>query len=65
MLSFCSKLNAQQGSKIKLRNVSVSDARLPTIFLYGKEYTARAKKYTFKRNLEFRFYDQNLRWSSF
>jgi len=57
MLVFCSKLNAQQGSKIKLRNVSVSDARLPTIFLYGKEYTARQRNTLLKEILSSRFYD--------
>ena len=57
MLVFCSELNAQQGSKIKLRNVSVSDARLPTIFLYGKEYTARQRNTLLKEILTSRFYD--------
>ena len=57
MLVFCSELNAQQGSKIKLRNVSVSDARLPTIFLFGKEYTARQRNTLLKEILTSRFYD--------
>ena len=57
MLVFCSELNAQQGSKIKLRNVSVSDARLPTIFLFGKEYTARQRNTLLKEILSSRFYD--------
>ena len=57
MLVFCSELNAQQGSKIKLRNVSVSDARLPTIFLLGKEYTARQRNTLLKEILTSRFYD--------
>lgn len=57
ILVFCSELNAQQGSKIKLRNVSVSDARLPTIFLFGKEYTARQRNTLLKEILSSRFYD--------
>tara|TARA_B100000674_G_scaffold93611_1_gene66031 strand:- start:209 stop:844 length:636 start_codon:yes stop_codon:yes gene_type:complete len=57
ILVFCSELNAQQGSKIKLRNVSVSDARLPTIFLFGKEYTARQRNTFLKEILSSRFYD--------
>ncbi len=57
ILVFCSELNAQQGSKIKLRNVSVSDARLPTIFLFGKEYTARQRNNLLKEILSSRFYD--------
>ena len=57
MLVFCFELNAQQGSKIKLRNVSVSEARLPTIFLFGKEYTARQRNTLLKEILSSRFYD--------
>ena len=57
ILVFCSELNTQQGSKIKLRNVSVSDARLPTIFLFGKEYTARQRNTLLKEILSSRFYD--------
>lgn len=57
ILVFCSELNAQQGSKIKLRNVSVSNARLPTIFLFGKEYTARQRNTLLKEILSSRFYD--------
>ena len=57
ILVFCSELNAQQGSKIKLRNVSVSDARLPTIFLFGKAYTARQRNTLLKEILSSRFYD--------
>ena len=61
MLVFCSELNAQQGSKIKLRNVSVSDVRLPTIFLFGKEYTARQRNLLLKEILSSRFYDPNFK----
>ena len=57
MLVFCFELNAQQGSKIKLKNVSVSDVRLPTIFLFGKEYTARQRNTLLKEILSSRFYD--------
>ncbi|MBR47852.1 MAG: hypothetical protein CMC59_04615, partial [Flavobacteriaceae bacterium] len=39
LIIFCFDLKAQQGSKIKLKNVFVSDIKLPTVFLFGKEYT--------------------------
>ena len=34
-------LTGQEGSKIDLNNVNVSTKRLPTIFLFGEEYTSR------------------------
>ncbi|RPG54650.1 MAG: hypothetical protein EVA36_01445 [Flavobacteriales bacterium] len=61
ILIFCSEFKAQQGSKIKLKNVSVSDIKLPTVFLFGKEYTARQRNTLIKEILSSRFYDPNFR----
>ena len=61
LLIFCPESNAQQGSKIKLRNVSVSDSRLPTVFLYGKEFTARHRNIFLKQILTSKFYDPDFK----
>ena len=61
LLIFCSEFKAQQGSKIKLKNVSVIDSKLPTIFLFGKEYTARQRNLLLKEILSSRFYDPNFK----
>ena len=42
VLSF-GTLYSQEGSKIDLKNVNVGTERLPTIFLFGEEYTARER----------------------
>ena len=61
LIIFCSVLKAQQGSKIKLKNVYVSDIKLPTVFLFGKEYTARQRSTLIKEILSSRFYDPNFK----
>ena len=61
LLIFCSEFKAQQGSKIKLKNVSVIDSKLPTIFLFGKEYTARQRNLLLKEILSSRFFDPNFK----
>ena len=61
LLIFCSGLNAQEASKIKLRNVSVSESRLPTVFLFGQEFTARQRNILLKEILSSRFYDPNFK----
>ena len=61
LIIFCSDLKAQQGSKIKLKNVLVSDIKLPTVFLFGKEYTARQRSTLVKEILSSRFYDPNFK----
>ena len=61
LLIFCFQFKAQQGSKIKLKNVSVIDSKLPTIFLFGKEYTARQRNLLLKEILSSRFYDPNFK----
>ena len=61
LIIFCSVSKAQQGSKIKLKNVNVSDVKLPTVFLFGKEYTARQRNTLIKEILSSRFYDPNFK----
>ena len=61
LIIFCFDLKAQQGSKIKLKNVFVSDIKLPTVFLFGKEYTARQRNTLIKEILSSRFYDPNFK----
>ena len=57
----CSEFKAQQGSKIKLMNVSVIDSKLPTVFLFEKEYTARQRNILVKEILSSRFYEPNFK----
>ena len=61
LIIFYFDLKAQQGSKIKLKNVFVSDIKLPTVFLFGKEYTARQRNTLIKEILSSRFYDPNFK----
>ena len=61
LIIFCFDLKAQQGSKIKLKNVFVSDIKLPTVFLFGKEYTARQRNTLIKEILSSRFYEPNFK----
>ena len=61
LIIFCSEFKAQQGSKIKLKNVSVIDSKLPTVFLFGKEYTARQRNILVKEILSSRFYEPNFK----
>ena len=61
LVFFCSGLNGQEASKIKLRNVSVSERRLPTVFLFGQEFTARQRNTLLKEILSSRFYDPNFK----
>ena len=61
LIIFCSEFKAQQGSKIKLKNVSVIDSKLPTVFLFGKEYTARQRNILVKEILSSRFYETNFK----
>ena len=61
LLFLCSEFKAQQGSKIKLKNVSVIDSKLPTVFLFEKEYTARQRNILVKEILSSRFYESNFK----
>jgi len=54
-------LIAQEGSKIDLKNVNVGTERLPTIFLFGEEYTARERDELLRGLLKSKFYRPDLR----
>ena len=41
LLFFFNPIYTQEGSKIDLKNVDVATNRLPTILLFGDEYTIR------------------------
>ena len=51
---------AQVGSKIDLKNVDVGTKALPTIFLFGKEYTFRERNKFIKDILKSQFYLKSL-----
>lgn len=53
-------LYSQEGSKIDLRNVNVGTKRLPTIFLFGEEYTARNRDDLLRGILKSQFYRPDL-----
>ena len=53
-------LIAQEGSKIDLKNVNVGTERLPTIFLFGEEYTARERDELLRGLLKSKFYRTDL-----
>tara|TARA_E500000178_G_scaffold310339_1_gene325329 strand:- start:16 stop:672 length:657 start_codon:yes stop_codon:yes gene_type:complete len=59
VLSF-GNLYSQEGSKIDLKNVSVGTKRLPTIFLFGEEFTARDRDDLLKGVLKSQFYRPDL-----
>ena len=60
VLSF-GTLYSQEGSKIDLKNVSVGTKRLPTIFLFGEEYTARDRNELIRGLLRSQFYRTDLK----
>lgn len=60
VLSF-GTLYSQEGSKIDLKNVNVGTERLPTIYLFGEEYTARERDELLRGLLKSQFYRQDLR----
>ena len=53
-------LYSQEGSKIDLKNVNVGTKRLPTIFLFGEEFTARDRDDLLKGILKSQFYRPDL-----
>ena len=55
-----STIEAQVGSKIDLKNVDVGTKALPTIFLFGKEYTFRERNKFIKDILRSQFYLKSL-----
>ena len=53
-------LIGQEGSKIDLDNVNVGSKRLPSIFLFGNEYTARNRDKLLRGILKSQFYRPDL-----
>jgi hypothetical protein len=56
-------LNSQEDNRIDLQNVNVGVDRLPTIFLFGKEYTSRERDELLKGILKSQFYREDLKIS--
>ena len=56
-----SPLISQEGTKIDLNNVNVGSKRLPTIFLFGEEFTARERNKLLRGLLKSQFYRQDLK----
>ncbi|MBT6223844.1 MAG: hypothetical protein HOI63_00045 [Cryomorphaceae bacterium] len=54
-------LTGQEGSKIDLNNVNVGTKRLPTIFLFGEEYTSRDRNELIRGILRSQFYRESLK----
>ncbi len=59
LLSF-GNLYAQEVSKIDLKNVNVGTKRLPTIFLFGEEFTARDRNELLRGILKSQFHRPDL-----
>ena len=55
------ELTGQEGSKIDLNNVNVGTKRLPTIFLFGEEYTSRDRNELIRGILRSQFYRESLK----
>ena len=60
LLLFFNPIYAQEGSKIDLKNVEVATNRLPTIILFGDEYTIRDRDELLESLLKSRFYSPDL-----
>ena len=60
LLLFFNPICAQEGSKIDLRNVDVATNRLPTIILFGDEYTIRDRDELLESLLKSQFYSPDL-----
>ena len=54
-------LTSQEGSKIDLNNVNVGTKRLPTIFLFGEEFTSRDRNELIRGILRSQFYRESLK----
>ena len=57
---FVTPIYTQEGSKIDLKNVDVATNRLPTILLFGDEYTIRDRDELLKSLIKSRFYSPDL-----
>ena len=60
LLIFFNSIYTQEGSKIDLKNVDVATNRLPTILLFGDEYTIRDRDELLKSLIKSRFYSPGL-----
>ena len=60
ILLFFNSIYTQEGSKIDLKNVDVATNRLPTILLFGDEYTIRDRDELLKSLIKSRFYSPDL-----
>ena len=60
LLFFFNSIYTQEGSKIDLKNVDVATNRLPTIILFGDEYTIRDRDEFLKSLIKSRFYSPDL-----
>ena len=58
---FVAPIYTQEGSKIDLKNVDVSTNRLPTIILFGGEYTIRDRDKFLESLLKSQFYRSDLK----
>lgn len=60
LLLFFNSIYTQEGSKIDLKNVDVATNRLPTILLFGDEYTIRDRDEFLESLIKSRFYSPDL-----
>lgn len=60
LISFDCLYSQEEGSKIDLKNVNVATKRLPTIFLFGEEYTTRDRDELLRAILKSQFYRPDL-----
>ena len=60
LLIFFNSIYTQEGSKIDLKNVDVATNRLPTILIFGDEYTIRDRDELLKSLIKSRFYSPDL-----
>ena len=60
LISLTSIYSQEEGSKIDLKNVNVASKRLPTIFLFGEEYTTRDRDELLRAILKSQFYRPDL-----
>ena len=58
---FVTPIYTQEGSKIDLKNVDVATNRLPTIILFGNEYTIRDRDKFLESLLKSQFYRSDLK----
>ena len=56
-----SNLTGQEGTKVDLSNVNVGTKRLPTVFLFGEEYTVRDRNELLSGLLRSQFYRESLK----